>query len=110
MKGHLGAVITSGLAVIALALALLQGAVLRHSAQKDGAQAAGPAAVTPTNRFSAPGGRSGIPWTPYDKGQPADREGRSPPRQQQEEHHAPPARYHNMPPRIGPQVPRKLAA
>lgn len=110
MKGHVGAVMTSGLAVLALALALLQAAVLRHTAHKDVAHAAAPPG--PSNRFSAPGGRSGIPWLPFDKPQPppADREGRSPPRQQQEEHHSPPRRDHSLPPRFGPQVPHRLTA
>jgi hypothetical protein len=109
MKGHVGAVITSGLAVLALALALLQATILHHTAHKDVVHAAAPA--VPSNRFSAPGGRSGIPWLPFEKAQPpADREGRSPPRQQQEEHHAPPRRDHSLPPRFGPQLPRRLTA
>ena len=111
MKGHVGAVITSGLAMLALEMVLLQAIVLRHTAQKGVIQAIAP--VGPSNRWSAPGGRSGIPWAPFDRAQPADSrgEGRTPPRQQ-EERHAPPAqqRYRSLPPRLGPQMPRKLTA
>ena len=63
MKGRtVGGLLTSGLVALAIALALLQAAVLAH--------ASGPAPITtntplaPTNRYSAPGGRAGIPWTP----------------------------------------------
>lgn len=106
MRGHLGAVLTSGLAVLALALALLQASVLLHSAQRN-PQPTASSAPAPTNRWSAPGGRSAIPWLPFDK----PGEGRSAPRPP-EEHRAPlppPSRQRAAPPR-GPQAPRKLTA
>jgi hypothetical protein len=117
MKGHLGAVLTTGLAAVALALTLLQAAVVAHGAPKaDGATAARSSGQT--NRYSAPGGRSGIPWVPADKAQPEkpapqpeSPEGRTPPRRQQEEHRTPPpSRFRGAPPRLGPQPARKAAA
>ncbi|MGZ6125818.1 MAG: hypothetical protein ACXWLR_12710 [Myxococcales bacterium] len=117
MKGHLGAVLTSGLAAFALGLALLQAAVVAQGAPR----ARPPSAAqqdTTTNRHSAPGNRSAVPWAPFDKAQeqkpvlPESPEGRSPERRQQEEHRSPPppSRFRGMPPRIGPQQPRKAAA
>jgi len=117
MKGHLGAVLTTGLAAVALALALLQAAVVAHGVQKR--EAATAVRTGPTNRYSAPGNRSGIPaWVPADKVQqekplPAESpEGRTPPRRQQEEHRSPPppSRFRGAPPRLGPQPARKAAA
>jgi hypothetical protein len=115
MKGHLGAVLTSGLAAVALALALLQAAVVAHGVQKPAATTA--VRTGQTNRYSAPGNRSAIPWGPADKAQqekpvPESPEGRSPPRRQQEEHRAPPppSRFRGAPPRPGPQPARKAAA
>jgi hypothetical protein len=115
MKGHLGAVLTSGVAAVALALTLIQAAVVAH-----GAPRSHPATASRTgasNRFSAPGGRSGIPWIPFDKAQPQkplvpeSPEGRTPPRRQQEEHRTPPpSRFRGAPPRLGPQPARKAAA
>jgi hypothetical protein len=110
LKGHLGAVLTSGLAVLALALAILQLSVLFHSAQRGAAQATAVQPIGPTNRFSAPGGRSAIPWAPFDKAQQIDREGRSPSRPPEEHRTPPQQRYHSTPPRAGPQPPRKLTA
>jgi hypothetical protein len=116
MKPHLGAVLTSGLAALALALALLQAAVVAHGAPK----AQPPTAIRqgPTNRFSAPGNRSAVPWAPFDKAQddkpvaPESPEGRTPERRQQEEHRSPPppSRFRGLPPRLGPQPARKAAA
>ena len=109
MKGHLGAVLTSGLAAIALALAVLQAAVI--VAQSRGPQAeAVTAARTESNRFSAPGGRAGIPYLPFEKASTPP-EGRTPERQQ-EEHRTPPppSRFRSTPPRLGPQPARKVAA
>jgi hypothetical protein len=116
MKGHLGAVMTSGLAAIALALALLQAAVLAHSAPRHRAVSA--VRPGPTNRFSIPGGRSGIPWLPFDaqKAQQHEdlksREGRSPATKPPQEHRAPPpSRQQRMfPPSSGPHPSRRLAA
>lgn len=112
MKGHVGAVLTSGLAAMALALALLQAVVLSrgpHPLVDSTAVHAGA-----TNRYSVPGGRSGIPFLPFDHAQPAkaepprEREGQTPPRQQ--EHHTPPPRMRAVPPLPGPQPARRLAA
>jgi hypothetical protein len=116
MKGHLGAVLTTGLAALALALALLQAAVVAHGAPKMESVTA--ARSGPTNRYSAPGGRSGIPWVPADKLQPRkpgplpeSPEGSTPPNRQQEEHRSPPpSRFRGAPPRLGPQPARKAAA
>jgi len=116
MKGHLGAVLTTGLAVVALGLALLQAAVVTHGAPSMESVTA--ARSGPTNRYSAPGGRSGIPWVPADKAQPQkpaplpqSPEGRTPPNRQQEEHRSPPpSRFRGAPPRPGPQPARKAAA
>jgi hypothetical protein len=112
MKGHLGAVLTSGLAAVALALALLQVAVVAHGVEKREATTA--ARTGPTNRYSSPGNRSAIPWVPADKAQPLPEspEGRTPPRRQQEEHRSPPppSRFRGVPPRLGPQPARKAAA
>jgi hypothetical protein len=116
MKGHLGAVLTAGLAAVALALAVLQAAVVTHGVTKSEPATAARAGVT--NRYSAPGNRSAIPWVPADKAQkekavPESPEGRSPPRRQQEEEHRsppPPSRFRGTPPRFGPQPARKAAA
>jgi hypothetical protein len=101
---------------MALALTLLQAAVVAHGAPRPSAPTA--SRNGPTNRFSAPGGRSGIPWAPADKMQkektlvPESPEGRTPERRQQEEQHRtpPPSRIRGVPPRIGPQPVRKAAA
>ena len=109
MKGHLGVVLTSGLAAVALALALLQAAVLIAHGAGMRPQAVS-AARTESNRFSAPGGRSGIPYLPFEKSSTPP-EGRTPERQQ-EEHRTPPppSRFRATPPRTGPQPARKVAA
>ena len=116
MKGHLGAVLTLSLAAVALALTLLQAAIVAHGAPRAEATAARTSGQT--NRYSAPGGRSGIPWAPADKAQPdksapmpESPEGRTPPRRQQEEHRTPPpSRFRGVPPRPGPQPSRKAVA
>ena len=117
MKGHVGAVLTSGLAAVALALALLQVFVLAHASPRQAsAQAMGPAGTS--NRYSVPGERSGIPWLPFDaekRGQPANpgsREGRSPGIKPPEEHRVPPpSRQRGVnPPSYGPRPARRAAA
>lgn len=110
MRGHVGAVLTSGLAALALALAVLQAVVVfSHHQFRTGEATASHAG---SNRFSVPGGRSGIPWMPFEKAlpQPSEREGRTPQQKQQEEHHAPPPRWRMFPSQPGPQAPRKVAA
>jgi len=111
MRGHLGPVLTSGLAVVALALALLQAAVVSHGVLKHEPTAAH---SDTTNRYSAPGGRSSVPWVPQDSVKPVapeSPEGRTPPRRQQEEHRSPPpSRFRNAPPRPGPQPARRAVA
>ena len=111
MKGHLGALLTLGLAAIALVLAVLQASVVARSGLHYTTAASEPRSG-PSNRFSVPGGRSGIPWGPADKIQPNPGEGRTPPRQQEEQHRSlpPPSRYRGYPPHLGPQPPRKAAA
>jgi hypothetical protein len=112
MKGHFGAVVTTTLTAVALILALLQAVVLAHSAPKFVQATA--ARSGSSNRYSAPGGRSGVPYMPFDKGQqqatpPIDREGRTP--QRPPEHRPPPpSRFRGYPPVPGPQPQRKLAA
>jgi len=116
MKGHLGAALTSGLAALALALTLLQAAVVSQGISRPVMPSASRTGVT--NGFSAPGGRSAIPWSPADNAQkgkplvPEDPEGRTPERRQQEEQprSPPPSRLRGVPPRIGPQPVRKAAA
>jgi hypothetical protein len=116
MRGHVGAVLTSGLAAVALALALLQIVVLANSHPgRSAAEARAP--IAPPSRYSVPGGRSGIPWLPFDgeKQPPADpksREGRSPGMKPQEEHRAPPpSRQRGVnPPSFGPRPARRAAA
>jgi hypothetical protein len=115
MKGHLGAVLTSGVTAVALALTLIQAAVVARGAPRFHPATA--SRTGPSNRFSTPGGRAGIPWVPFDKAQPQkplapeSPEGRTPPRRQQEEHRTPPpSRFRGAPPRLGPQPARKAAA
>jgi hypothetical protein len=116
MKGHLGAVLTSGLAAVALALALLQAVVLAHASPR-GLTAEAQIPGGASNRFSVPGGRSGIPWLPFDaqRAQPADpksREGRSPGAKPPSEHRTPPPSRQRggMPPSLGPRPARRAAA
>jgi hypothetical protein len=109
MQGRLGAVLTSGLAAIAIALALLQAFVVSRS--HVGSTHASASPVAPTNRFSAPGGRSAIPWTPFDRAQPDEARSRPPAKQEERRTPAPPpSRYHSYPPRPGPTTPRKATA
>ena len=115
MRGHLGAVLTAGLAAIALALAMLQAAVVSHGVIKHEPSTASRTGTT--NRFSAPGGRAGVPsWAPDGSMQkpvpPESPEGRTPPRRQDEQQHRspPPSRFRNAPPRPGPQPARRVVA
>ena len=112
MRGHLGAVLTSGLAAVALALAVLQAAVLLAHGGGPQAEALSSARTerSESNRFSAPGGRAGIPYLPFEKTS-APPEGRTPERQQEEQHPPPPpSRFRSTPPRTGPQPARRVAA
>lgn len=107
MQGRLGAVLTSGLAAIAIALALLQAFVVSRSHL--GVAHASAAPVGPSNRYSVPGGRSAVPWAPFNNVQPD--EARGPKAPKQEERRAPtppPSRYHSYPPRVGPSPARKV--
>jgi hypothetical protein len=111
MKGHLGAVLTSGLSAVALALAVLQAAVVfahasaNATARTEVSSAATPA--RPVRRFSAPGGRAGIPYQwnaePPSRAQPDTHEKREEPRRT-------PPRSRGGLPEQGPRPPRKLAA
>src|SRR3954468_10883912 len=115
MKGHLGAVLTSGLGALALAR---RGYRPRWSPpERRGRQAPPAPRQGPTNRYSAPANRSAVPWAPFDKAQPEkpvppeSPEGRTPERRQQEERRSPPpSRFRGMPPRIGPHPARKASA
>lgn len=112
MKGHLGAVLTSGLAALALALAVLQAVILFHAAPRP--HSVNSPARVQTNRYSAPGGRSGVPYLPFDKSTPvppATPEGRTPEKQQEERHDPPPPRQRNLlPGQPGPRAPRRAVS
>lgn len=111
MKGHLGALVTSGLAAVALALALLQAAVLLHGVRRHALAAQTRAQ---SNRYSAPGGRSAVPYMPFDKApapaEPTPPEGRTPEKQQEERRSPPPPRQRNFPLPSGPHAPRRAVA
>lgn len=109
MKRHLGAVLTSGLAAVALALALLQAAVLLHGATR---RTVVPPGRAQSNRYSAPGGRSGVPYLPFEKAPPAATtpEGRTPEKQPEERRSPPPARQRNFPLPAGPRPSRRAVA
>jgi hypothetical protein len=116
MKGHVGAVLTSGLAAVALALALLQAVVLVHSAPRRGSLQA-MARPGGSNRYSVPGGRSGIPWLPFEAEKraqppaPGSREGRSRVKPPEEHRAPPPSRQRGTnPPSYGPRPARRAAA
>ena len=111
MRGHVGAVLTSGLAALALALAVLQAVVL-YSHHRVRASEATASQAGQSNRYSVPGGRSGIPFLPFDKAlpPPTEREGRVPQQKQQEEHRSPPPSRRSFPSQPGPTQPRKLTA
>jgi len=109
MQGRLGAVLTSGLAAIAIALAMFQAFVVSRGHARSAQASVSP--LGPSNRFSVQGGRSGIPWLPFDLGEPD--EARSRPAQKQREERRtppPPSRYHSYPPRVGPAPARKATA
>lgn len=111
MKGHLGAVLTSGLAAVALALAVLQAVVLFHAAPRPHSE--DPSSRVQSNRYSAPGGRSAVPYLPFDKrapSLPATPEGRTPEKQQEERRDPPPPRHRNLPGQPGPRAPRRAMA
>jgi hypothetical protein len=114
MKGHAGAVLTGGFAAIALALVTLQAVVLSRGVPRQEPTAA---RSNTTNRYSAPGGRAGVPWLPFDKAQPPEKpalpespEGRKPPQRQEQHQSPPPSRFRSAPPRLGPQRPRTAVA
>jgi hypothetical protein len=114
MKGHAGAVLTGGFAAIALALVTLQVLVLSHNVPRQETSVLHSGA---TNRYSAPGGRAGVPWLPFEKAQPVEKpalpeepEGRKPPQRQEQHQSPPPSRFRSAPPRMGPQRPRSAVA
>jgi hypothetical protein len=110
MKGHLGAVLTSGVGALALALALLQAAVLAHSAPRYPTASA--ARSGPSNRYSVPGGRSGIPWLPFEEKvhSPDSRPQGSPAKQPEERRSPPPPGRRSPAPTFGPHPPRRAVA
>jgi hypothetical protein len=110
MQGRLGAVLTSGLAAVAIALAMLQAFVVSRSHART-AQASVSGPMGPSNRYSVPGNRSAVPWAPFDQPQPDEarnRPGQKP--QEQRRTPPPPSRYHSYPPRTGPAPIRKATA
>lgn len=112
MKQHLGAVLTSSLAAVALGLALLQAAVLLHAAPMPLAELVVPG--SPNHRSSPPGG--GVPNIVPVTGTPPARartnpvpEGNKPP---EERRRLPPRQQRSFMPgqQPGPRPARKLAA
>lgn len=115
MQGRTGVVLTTGLAAMALVLAMLQALVVAHGVRRPEVTAARNAPAAPSNRFSVPGGRSGVPWVPFDKARPPPApespEGRTPPGPRQEEHRSPPpSRFRGAPVKLGPQKPKSAVA
>ncbi len=107
MKGHLGAILTSVLSAVALALAVLQAAVVFVHARPVAQVSPAAAQAGPSRRFSTPGGRSGIPYQwnaePPPRTLPGTREKRDEPR------HTPPRSRGGIP-EAGPHPQRRLAA
>ena len=112
MQGRtVGGLLTSGLIALAFVLALLQAAVLAQTPQPASVTSNAPA--TPSNRYSAPGGRAGIPWTPptpQQKAPAGDREGRTPDQKSPREEHRTPLRNPNFIPHLGPRPARRALA
>ncbi len=110
MKGHLGAVLTSGLTALAIVFAVLQAAVLVAHTRTTGAQvseATVPAAAT--HRFSVPGGRSAIPYQ-WNSADPAPPRPQPDTQQKREEPRRTPPRSRGTLPERGPRPPRRVAA
>jgi hypothetical protein len=115
MKGRtVGGLLTSGLIALAFVLALLQAAVLAQTPRPASVTTNSPAApVAPSTRYSAPGGRAGIPWAPSppaQKASPPDREGRTPDQKPPREEHRTPLRNPNFVPHLGPRPARRALA
>src|SRR5258708_23181045 len=104
---HVGAILTTGLAGVALALAMLQAAVIVHHARTN---VTPPSARPQSNRYSAPGGRSGIPWLPFDEKAQRNKspEGRTPAKP--EERQSPPSQKQKSAPGFGPRPARRAVA
>jgi hypothetical protein len=91
-----GGILTSGLLALALALALLQAAILANTGR----------ASTGVSS-SAPGAQ---PWTPPAPRPPSEREGRTPDPKPPREQHRSPLRAPGVIPQTGPRAPRKAVA
>ena len=106
MKGHSGAVLTSGLAALAFALVLLQALVVFSHAQPPGAQVSVEVPSPPSgHRWSAPGNRSAVPsWN--DPARPRT----APGSQQKPEQRRAPPRSRGAMPEPGPRPARRLTA
>jgi hypothetical protein len=91
-----GSILTSGLLALAIALALLQAAIVANSGR------------------SAPGVTSSTPaapaWAPAARPPPAEREGRTPEPKPPREQHRSPLRAPGILPQMGPRAPRKAVA
>ena len=85
MRGHVGAVLTSGLAALAVAFMMLFALVATH----------------PT---AAQAERRAVPWTPVPKAEPTHRDVKP-----REHHRAPPRNRGGLLPE-GPRTPRRAAA
>jgi hypothetical protein len=101
--------LTSGLAAIAIALAMLQAFVVSRSHARPAQASVSP--MGPTNRYSVPGNRSAIPWAPFDQPRPDEARNRTQQKpQEQRRTPPPPSRFHSYPPRMGPAPIRKATA
>jgi hypothetical protein len=112
MKQHLGAVLTSSLAAVALGLALLQAAVLLHAAPMPLAELVVPG--SPSHRSSAPAGGSAVPNIAPVAGAPARSRTSPAPevKPPEERRRLPPRQQRSLMPgqQPGPRPARKLAA
>ncbi len=108
MKGHLGAVLTSGLSAVALALTMLQAAVVFAHARPLTTQVSAITPAGPSHRFSAPAGRSGSPYQ-WNPGEPPARPQPDTQQKRDEPRRAPPRSRGGLPEQ-GPRPARRLSA
>jgi hypothetical protein len=90
-----GTLLTSGLFALAIALALLQAAIVAQSGRP----------VPPVTST----GPAAQPWSPVTR-PPAEREGRTPEPKPPREQHRAPLRAPGVLPQVGPRAPRKAVA
>jgi hypothetical protein len=90
-----GTILTSGLLALAVALAILQAAIVAQTARP----------VRPVTSSSP----AAQPWSPAPR-LPSEREGRTPETKPPREQHRSPLRAPGVLPQIGPRAPRKAVA